>query len=264
MTTRLGKILVVLTTALSWSLAVWAYGAYTLAIDWGWAPQLSRKDIENKRIPSEMDKRKAEVDAARAAAERAQAGLMAARATLHKTRMQFPANHLLYNRILNYLATGPGKIDVHEIQLDSNGKMVLTGNSPIGVPVFENKPIAGLNLSAQGLRAELRDLEGSANKPGQIDVQLAALKKLDKEQKAITERLSPLLGPNGQVIRKGLDDLAEVEAKTQMSLREEIDRLRPMWTRDLSNAQSLMDRRDGLRRRVEELRGVNKTAPSAQ
>jgi hypothetical protein len=261
MTTRLGKILVLLTVALSWSLAVWVYGAYTLAIDWGWASQFSRKDIEKKRIPSETDKRKQEVDAARAAAERAQAALRAARTRLHATRLQFPMNHLWYNKVLADLTSAPGKLVVAELKYDPAGKMVLTGNSPVGVPEFGN-PIPGLNRSEQGLRAELRDLQGEPNKPGQIDVQVAALNKLLKEQKAITERLSPLKGPNGQIIRKGLDDLAEVEAQTQFGLREEMGRLRPLWARELSNAQLLLDRREGLRRRLEELRQSSKAASS--
>jgi hypothetical protein len=260
MTTRLGKILVVLTTALSWSLAVWAYGAYTLAIDWGWSQQFSRKDVEKKRIPSEMDKRKQEVEEARAAAELAQAALRAAQKNLHVARMRYPENHLWYNAQLKLLATGQGKIAVHEIQFDKTGKMMLAGNSPLGLPVLAKQPAPGLNLSEQGLRAELQSLEGEK---GQLDVQIAALKKLDKEQKAITERLSPLKGPNGQVVRKGLDDLAEVEAQTQFGLREEMDRLRPLWTRELSNAQLLLERRDNLRRRVEELQESAKAASTA-
>jgi hypothetical protein len=244
MTTRLGKILVLLTTALSWSLAVWVYGAYTQAIDWGWKEP--RKDIEKKRVPSELDKRKQQVEAARASAERAQAALHQARTNLHLAQIQYPANHLQYNNILNTLASAPGKITVPEIVPGPLG--------PLAMPTFDQKPIQGLNRSEQGLLAELRDLQA------QIDVQVTALKALDKEQKAITQRLSPLKGANDQVVRKGLDDLAEVEAQTQFRLREEMARLRPTWTRELANAQLLIDRRESLRRRLDELRQKNKVA----
>jgi len=93
---------------------------------------------------------------------------------------------------------------------------------------------------------------------------VAELKKLDKEQKAITLRLSPLKNAQGQITRKGLDDLAEVEAQTQSRLREEMARLRPQWTRELAEAQLLLERRASLRRRVDELQQKRKVVLGAQ
>jgi hypothetical protein len=118
-------------------------------------------------------------------------------------------------------------------------------------------PVPGLSMPELKLRAELQSLQG------QLDVEVATLKKLDKEQKAITLRLSPLKDAQGQIVRKGLDDLAEVEAQTQSRLREEMARLRPGWTRELAEAQLLLERREGLRRRLDELQQKRKVVSAA-
>jgi hypothetical protein len=254
MQTTLGKVLVLLTTALSWSLAIWIYGAYTQSIDWGWKEP--RKDVEKKRIPSEMDARKKEVETATAGAARAQAAVQSARKTLHDDRIQYPRNHLFYNTVRNYVTSAPGKIEVKEIKLNPNGSLVLAPPSPVGMPVFE-RPVSGLTRSEEGLHQELRDLQG------QIDVEVATLKKLDQEQKTITLRLSPLKDAEGKILRKGLPDLDEVESQAQVKLREEIERIRPLWTRELANAQLLLDRRESLRRRLEELQQKRKVASAA-
>jgi hypothetical protein len=249
MMTRLGKILVLVTTALSWTLAVLVYGAYTQAIDWGWKDP--RKDIEKRPIPSEKAKREQLVGAARAAAERSQAALHVARAQLHAARLQYPQNHLWYNKILKTLKDGDGQntIPVSDIQLDPKGQMVLSA-PVIGMPGF-TKPLPGLTMPEDKQRSELQDLLG------QMGVQMEALKKLYAEQKVVTERLSP---PKGV---KGLNDLAEVEAQTQARLKEEMARLRPNWARELAEAQTLLERRDSLRRRLEELQQKGKTVSLA-
>jgi hypothetical protein len=255
MTTTLGKILVLVTTALSWTLAVLVFGAYTQAIDWGWRDP--RKDIEKKPIPSEKAKREQLVNAARASALRAQAGLNQARARLHAVREQYPKNHLWYDATLRELRAGDNKkpFTVRELEVDKAGRMVLDP-SVIGMPKL-GPPVPGLTMPELKLRAELQSLQG------QMDVEMAALQKLDKEQKAITLRLSPLKDAQGQIVRKGLDDLAEVEAQTQSRLREEMSRLRPGWTRELAEAQLLLERRDSLRRRLDELQQKRKVVSAA-
>ncbi len=250
MITRLGKILVLLTTALSWTLAVLAYGAYTQAIDWGWKDP--RKDIEKRPIPSEKAKREQWLNEARTAAERAQAALHDARARLHVTRQRYWWNHLWYNNVLATLRTGQGKntIAVADLQLDKQGKLVL--DTPlIGVPTFDKKPLPDVTMPEDRQRAELQGLLN------QMGVQMAALQKLYAQQKVVTEALSPPAGV------KGLNDLAEVEAQTQARLKEETARLRPLWSRELAEAQTLLERRDLLRRRVEELRQKGNAAAPA-
>jgi hypothetical protein len=245
MPTTLGKILVLLTVALSWGLTILVFGAYTQAIDFGWKEP--RKDLEKKPIPSELKKRQQEIELAVAAAPRLQAALQTARRNLHEAQLQFPINHLWYNEQLALLLRSPNPIKVDEIKLDAKGKMALMPASPIGRPVLEGV-VPGLNKSEQGLWAEYQDLQS------QIDVQVATLQKLDQERKAITLRMSPVKDGEGKVLRKGLDDLVDVEALHQQKLREEIDRIRPLWTRELANAQLLLDRRMILQRRLDELK----------
>jgi hypothetical protein len=245
MQTTLGKILVLLTVALSWGLAILVLAAHTQAIDFGWKEP--RKDIDRKPIPSEVKKRQQEIDLAAAAAPRAQAALRAARKNLQEAQSQYPQNHLWYNEQLALLLRSPNPIKVEEIKLDAKGKMALLPQSPIGRPVLDGV-VPGLTKSEQGLWAEYQDLQS------QIDVQVTTLQKLDQERKAITLRMSPIKDGEGKVVRKGLDDLADVEAQLQLKLREEIDRVRPLWTRELANAQLLLDRKMILQRRLDELK----------
>jgi hypothetical protein len=77
--------------------------------------------------------------------------------------------------------------------------------------------------------------------------------KVTEKKEKLTVQLNGVRDKDGKVLRKGIYHLLDVETEYQNKLKEELDYLRPLWVRELYNADLLRQRRDGLVRRLKEL-----------
>src|SRR5271165_5160726 len=90
---RIGKILVVLNTAICLVALAWAIGLFFQITDWGWKEPRTELGL---RVPSEYDKRAAAFKDAVRARDALMPALKPAQASLREAEARFPQNHLFY------------------------------------------------------------------------------------------------------------------------------------------------------------------------
>jgi hypothetical protein len=283
----IGKALVFLNLLLAVFFMTWAAGIYLNRVDWGWKDP--RKHLDSDRIPSEIDKRVALLQQAlsdrdRALSERYQ-GLEKEKADQQKvedykkamqTGQMLPGgvldaandlalyqavlwdNHRQYNEQLRQLesSTAP-KIDIRQVKIDKG--VIALNPEKLGQPVFGDKvtftdvnapkgsQVKDLNKSYESYRGDLKKVQDD------IDTTVASTKSWVEKQQTLTQRLNGTKDEAGKTVKVGLYQLLDHEFEVQQQLRKEMTYLRPLWVRELVDAQLLLERRQGLQERLKEL-----------
>jgi hypothetical protein len=252
----LGKSLVLVNLLLSVFFLAWAAAVYTQRVDWGWKDP--RKTVSAELVPSEIDKRQALVKELLPVAVRAdqrlddekkRQGLITEAIGWGKVLV---ANHEWYNKELARLQSAPGKIEIKQVQVDK-GQVVL--EPPMYRPVLDkkvtytdaDKKTTDVDKSFDSYRIDLRKVRDS------IDTVMVGIQKWVEKQKDLTARLN---GAGDDAGKPGLYTLLQRETEAQEEIKKEISYLRPMWVRELVDAQLLLERQDGLRARLTELKAV--------
>jgi hypothetical protein len=246
----LGKGLVLVNMLLSVSFLSWAGAIYMQKMDWGWKDP--RKYLD-ERVPSEIDKRTALLKEAVRGRDRATAAVAAAQKDLARHEHLLPRNHLWYNAELARLELSPEKgIEILEVKFDK-GRVA---QDKLKRPVLEkkvtftdaDKKTTDVDKSFESYRADLKKVQED------IETVTASIKGWIEKQKDLTIRLNGEKDEKGKVVKLGLYDLMEEETKAQDQLQKEMAYVRPLWVRELVDAQLLVERRQGLEARLAELK----------
>ncbi len=244
MINNLGKGLVLVTAVLSVAFLAWAVAVYTQSIDWGWKDP--RKELGD-RVPSEIDKRIAAVKQAAAFRARADAGARDGRVNLARAEDDFTQNMVLFRAKLAELQGADGKIAIQPLKIEK-GVLIRKDPRATAPPVFEEKPLPGLDKSTAGYLKEFDDVNSQLVAiTGEID-------NLINKEKELTTNLNGQKDEDGKVVKVGLYELVEREKKTQEQIRAESDYLQPLWVQEVADAQFLLDRMSRLDQRLKELK----------
>jgi hypothetical protein len=250
----LGKILVLINFTLSLLFFGWAVAVYFNQVDWGWKDP--RKELD-ARVPSEIDKRLVVIKEALRARERMAADLKLARDALTYYEPRLYQNRLWYHEELNRLRSAPKTIQVWGWKIGKDGRPELD-QTQFGQPakgpdvVFTNakgKPVA-VDRSYDTYRAQL------AVKHGEVEKVQERIRDLIEKQEKITLKLNGVKDDKGVVVRPGLYVLRDHEDDIQKRVTEETEYLRPLWVRELVDAQLLVERRQLLEERLAELKAL--------
>jgi hypothetical protein len=266
----LGKTLVFVNLLLSVALLAWAVGIYTQKVDWGWKEP--RKEL-GERVPSEIDKRLVawkEAQRVKAAVvgtsdpegKKAPTGIAAEERNLRRYQFLLPSNHLAYDVELKRLASVPGQIEIKRLDIDKGKLKVNEANL---LPVFDgnvtytdpSKKTLAVDQSYDTYRAHLRDIGQ------QIDAVTVAIKEQIKQEENLTRKLNGGKA-EGKEGRPGLYDLLLHEGKVQDELKKETAYVRPRWVRELVDVQLLLERREGLQERLDQLKAYLTGRPVAR
>jgi len=237
----LGKSLVLVTTAVSGVFLAWSIAVYTQTIDWGWKEP--RKEL-GERVPSEFDKRVAAVKETATFLERGQAVAGDAADTLAVAEQDYPTNVLLYRNKLAELKSADGKIKVEELKYNNGVLARFPEKDPRATspPVF-NGVVKDAEKSTAGYRKEFNKLDADiVAVTGKID-------KMIKQEGELTINLNGIKG-----VKAGMYELQEKEKTMQDKLQDTMDKLQPLWVRELVNAQLLLARMGRLDQRLDELK----------
>jgi hypothetical protein len=235
---KLGKLLVLLHTALSVVAMAGALGVFLQFVDWGWKEP--RKQLD-QRVASEYDKRAAALKEAAKARDIAFARVKPAQDALRDAQQRFAGNHLVYLDKLDKLRNAIGALEVKEIKYNKDGVVLDTPGKVTGLPVFELK-VDGIEKSYSAYQADLKKING------EIDDTVKETRKWTEALEAISDQL---LGKNGA---PGLYALLEDEKKAQDQAFFEKEYLQPRWARALEEAELFMSRRVGLEQTLQGLK----------
>ena len=254
----LGKGLALLQVGLSVMLMGFALALYFNAVDFGWEQparywhEAKGKKGDNLLVPSAFDKR----EAAMRKLLRIKRDELARLGTLQDNyaglAMILGTNHLQGKQQLEQLENGEGK-EIKGFTFSETGALVLSP-AEFGMPVL-GKPVPGVSLSYAGYLAKLKDVDA------RIEAIQANMDELLKKEAVVTARLSGKMNKDGKqtvdrsgnVIEPGLHYLLESQFQTQRELLKEIEYVQPLWVKELVDSQLVLNRRDNLLRRLEEL-----------
>lgn len=248
----LGKTLVLVTLLFSVSFLAWSLAVWSNRVDWGWKDP--RKHLEAERVPSEIDKRAAifkQLIQVKAAVTRQ---VETTRQSLTFYEALLPYNHLIYAQELARLESAPGPITVQEIEVGKDGVVLDDYLRPrygkkLTFTDADKKSIE-ISKSYASYRADLQKVQGD------IDEVTAGIQKWVASQKDLTFKLNGTAENGNKTARPGLYRLLDQESQTQDRLRQEMIYVRPLWVRELVDAQLLLERQQSLRRRLAELKAV--------
>jgi hypothetical protein len=260
----LGKGLVLVNFLCSVCLLAWAGAIYAQKLDWGWKDP--RKYLD-ERVPSEFDKRAAMVREALRGRDRAAAEVAAAQKDVSRYQDMLPRNHLWYNAELARLESADEDIEVLQVKTDK-GQLVLDKQlRPMldkkvtftdGEADDPAKKTTEVNRSFVRYRADLDKVRKASSAVTQN------IKEQIEKQADLTVRLNGEKDDMGKVVKVGLYGLMEEETRTQDQLQKEMSYLRPLWVRELVDAQLLLERRMGLEARLRELKARLEGRPVAR
>jgi hypothetical protein len=233
-----GKILVLITLALSLLCLVVGLGIFTNSINWGWKTEHQRQQFGTK-IASEFDKRKEILAKLDEQKPKFVAGSTQARAKLMKTEANIARDQLRYVDELDRIQSGtPQPLanlrKLHPWLFDKKNKT--------GKPLLQDE----FTKSYQGYFTEIGNLTKQIN-----EVRDKIGNMIDKE-KEVTEQL---IGPPAEKGKrgKGLYALINVEQEVQQRAREELEDLKEILVQELVDSQLYLQRQDSLRLRLRQL-----------
>jgi hypothetical protein len=231
----IGKILVLLTVAISLVLFVFAFGVFTNSIDWGWKPEFARQEFGTK-IASEFDKRKAVLKDLDESKTRFLDGWTKARVNLIKTEEHIAEAQLRYVDELNRIQSAKTAVKIADLK-----KRIPWTTEP----KFTDETTKSFTTYV----GEINNLTKEIN---QVRDDIATI--IDKE-KDVTEKL---IGKEEQKGKrdKGIYALIDLEKAVQRRAQEEMADLRELYVQELVDSQSYVDRQDSLRRRLHELENL--------
>jgi hypothetical protein len=247
----LGKTLVLLHAILSISAMTWAILLALQARDFGWMEPYREvvewtKDGNEKtavRYASEYDKSTA--TATRAARNRDLAFVFVKPAldTLRETEPHLAANHLYFTAKLAELKDANVPIQVK--RLANAGLKV---DTPLSKPDFD-AAVEGVDQSLATYSSQRKKL-------------LEDIDKVESEVRTIATKTKKITGDltgtddGNKYVQPGLYQLTDLEYKTQVQLKVEIDQLKPHWSEAIEHARLYRDRYDGLLATLKKLQAV--------
>jgi hypothetical protein len=262
MINHLGKGLALTFAGLAIMLMIFAAALYFNAVDLGWKQPArlyresdSRKAGELGAIPGEFDKRDAAVRKLIRIKYEALVNLGNAQASFLEVEPYLGDNRLKGDALLAKLDNGAGTFVIRDWKFDDNGALALEPGTSrqLGFPVLET-PLKEINKSFDGY---LQDLDNVNKRLVQVLTQTADVLKKEKD---LTDRMIGEVDKdgkptreNGAVVKPGWYYLLEAEAQTQAELKKELAYIQPLWTKELVDAQGLVNRREVLLRRLNEL-----------
>jgi len=256
----LGKTLAVITAGLGIVFLFLALGIYTHQVDWGWREP--RKEL-GERVPSEIDKRTAAVRQAAGAKNLAEQALKQAQGQLAGAEVSWSKYPLWAEKTLQSLYSGKDpKMDIRQIELTKGKVQVVPVPQGFGQALLKDKVVfsysdgkevhtVDVQKSFEAYHAELADLQAKFHK---VNEQLA---QEVVGQQNITLQLNGESDPaTGRELKPGLHDLLEKEIALQKQIKNELENLRPLWVREMVDAQLLLERQRQLLARKKELEGA--------
>jgi hypothetical protein len=258
----LGKTLALTFGGLAIMLMIFAAALYFNAVDIGWKQPARVYRETDTRKPGDLGAVAGGFDKRDAAARQlirikfdALARLGSAQASFLEVEPYLGDNRLKGDAVLEKLYSAPEALVIRDLKVEDNGMLAFEPgtNRQLGFPVLE-PPIKEVTKS---FKSYLVDLDAVNKKLLQVLGETADV--LHKE-KDLTDRMIGEIDQdgkskreNGAVVRPGWYYLLEAEATAQTELKREIEYVQPLWTKELVDAQGLVNRRDVLLRRLNEL-----------
>jgi hypothetical protein len=284
----IGKSLALVHVGLSFCLMGLAAVMYLTGYDLGWKePQRyyndppGKKD-ENLLTPSELDKAEAAMRKLANIREEELFQLGTAQVKLATVEPWLGKNHVRGIDVLAKLEgldalgksdIGKGTFEIDDLVFDPKNALVVEEDGPevngvkLGFPKMEQPLVKRgfvINKSYLAYLFELRSDSDDPEKRGleeKISDEQGSLKKILTAEEAISRRLIGEMAPDGTPLRNkdgsiklpGWHYLIELEIAQQKELKKEIEYLRPLWLKELVDAQLVVARRDLLLQRLHEL-----------
>lgn len=228
----IGKTLVFLHLIASVTALSWAGAVFMQFTDWGWKEP--RKELDY-RVPSEYDKRAADLADAQRARDMNYGTIKPAQADVRDSAEAFVQNHLWYREQLVRLKSDPSPmLEIKQIKY-ADGRPVLDPDTALGKPVLE----AVVPLLAKSYTGYLEDFK-KALADG-IEVNKETIMWVESEQE-VTRKINGL-DEKDKRTRAGLYDLLEDERRVQASIDFEKDYLRPLLVKSMNEAEIYGERK---------------------
>ena len=249
----LAKSLVLLHMILSVAAMSWAILLFLDPKDFGWKdPRQEVYQYNEDGSPkssiwhaSEIDKSQAALVLAKNTRDLTYIYVKPTLTEIHDNEAYLANNHLHYRAEMKRLQDGVGDI---EYKAFKEGGMTLdTPNNNLGKPAQEDKAIANLKKSYKTYADDFKMVLDEEKKVAD-EMQADTLKT-----KAITA-LTTGTDEANKYVQPGLYDLIDREFKAQTKLKEEIDDIKPRWSRALENARLYQSQREGLEQTLEKLK----------
>ena len=262
MINHLGKGLALTFGGLAIMLMIFAAALYFNAVDIGWNQPARVYRETDSRKPGDLGAVAGKFDKHEAAARKlirmkyeALVRLGNAQASFLEVEPYLADNHLKGVALLKKLDEGTDTFVIRDWKFEDNGALALEPGTyrQLGFPFLET-PFKDINKSFKSYH---QDLDNVNKRLVQV---LNNTSDVLKKEKDLTDRMigevdkdgKPSL-ENGAVVKPGWYYLLEVEAKAQMELKKELAYVQPLWTKELVDAQGLVNRREVLLRRLNEL-----------
>jgi hypothetical protein len=258
----LGKSIALVHVGLSLALMGLASALYFKAVDLGWKEPLRYyRDTpatkgQNLLVASLFDKREAAVRQYARFKQLLLVSLGRSEKDYADSEMFLGNNHLRGEAEIARLENGDGKLDILDFKYGDGGSLLLDtpAGRPLGFPVLD-APVPGVDHSYTGYLALLKATDERIR-----DAQ-EKTKDLIGKEKLVTDRLIGEMDAggvqttdkSGNVTKPGWYYLIEAESKSQRQVLKEIDYVRPLWLKELADAQLVIGRRESLLRRLQEL-----------
>jgi len=243
------KSLVLLHTVLS-VIAMGVAIAFVLqARDLGWRePYEEKSEKGSVRYASEYDRSVAAVTVAAETRNRAYSHVKPAIDSLRSSEPYLANNYLHYVAEMDRLRNSPDdKIDVN--RFEKGGTILDTPGSSLGKPVLEATAIDTVTQSYRRYAADLKKLYEDIDKVDkEINDVVANTKKITAQMTGTDEA--------NKYVHPGLYQLTDLEFKAQAQLKNEIDDIKPHWSKAVEQARLFSYRRADLEATLEKLKGA--------
>ena len=240
--TKLGKILVLVNVALSFTLMAWALAAFTNRIDW------SDKKAQGEEPAGELRKRIDEIDELWKGFRPAEAAWREPRAAIFAMEARRPKDRQWYARELENLRTGDtDKFPIRSVIYNA------------GLPALD--PRTGLPQMADAKDRNSQPLKSLSSYDRELnDLRTALLAEVKRLHEGILEdtRLTvQLVGEiddtTKKILAKGLRQRIIDERDKAVDLVKEQDIVRPLLINAYVESQLILKRADSLKARIQEL-----------
>src|SRR5262245_29744838 len=241
---NIGKALVLLHLSLSVVALTWAAGLYFSFVDYGWVEP--RMEVD-KRVASEFDKRTVVHKQAQTTVDKAMTELTRRVDDVHKARVAFAGNQLLYQGILDSLKGADKDVKVSFKKLIwKGGRLALAAKYPYSPPLL-TEVLEGIDNSYLGYRNELATIRKDTIAELILDGELT-------EKHANITMLLNGKKVGDDVVEPGLHYLLEEEKRAQDLAKAELDYLEKIWAPTLQEAEVFVTRRLRLEKTLDLLR----------
>ncbi|HZZ81178.1 MAG TPA: hypothetical protein VFE62_21930 [Gemmataceae bacterium] len=249
----IAKGLVLFHTVISILAMTWAVTYVLVGRDFGWAePRQEATEYDGEgnakafvRYASEIDKSQVALLEAKENRDLTYVYVKPAIDQFREAEPYLANNHLHYRAEMERLdkATGPLKVK----DFKDGGNTLDTPTSKLGKPALEDKDLDDIKKSYESygndMKSLYKDIAEVENDLNKISV---ASKKIVADLTGTDEA--------NKYVQPGLYDLVDLEFKAQTKLKQEIDDIKPYWSRAIQNAQLYRSQRDQLENTLKKLK----------